>query len=213
MKKLLLKIFGLEKEFEELQKASDILAKITAKESETDFPRKFVYEDKFGNRYYEFTESIPKSRIIIVQSQFSLMALGISKDIIYEHLQKVRSIGHKIGAGQDVQENLNLLFNQFSLLQERIELVIQGTPEINTALALYTLEDEPVQLSPVHISKKKDIWSQDFEAFSFFLCEVLKTEKELQNLSVDSVIEYLNEKHLDPQTILKNATIGETYLT
>lgn len=129
----------------------------------------YVYTDKLGHNYFEFTNdaSMPFKRYTDAQVTEKLARLGFSKSGLEEIIAVCEA--QALDATRTAEQLRADIFTIGANLKSRLGFLTNKRTYEQYASVFYLIDDEPLEPSDRWYLKKIDLWSQDEAARDFFL--------------------------------------------
>ena len=176
------------------------------KDKKIDVSKNLVKIDRHGNKWYSFTNPLQMhiDRELNLRDAEEFWKLNITRDWLIDWVDNVeRSLNEgKIG-------DLGVYIFE---LKTRLELLASRTAYIQFCAVFYLINDEdPNTLDLNYVKKKADLLNADSELRDFFLTDVCKRYKNLEESTLATLKDYLSKtgkidkatwEHLSTQTLI-----------
>jgi hypothetical protein len=163
----------------------------------------WIYKDKFGNNYYEFKtpEMMTYPRLFKIEEFTLYTAQPFQPDELKQTAQKIWDSLNKGKVGD--------AFILVKALIVKLDLTIIEDAYIGLAALYFVMDGEPLD-SPSNewIEKKKALWKQDPDAYSFFLQKCLQDSKRFLDIPEVDLKQYLEKTKIAAEILselLKNS--------
>ena len=156
------------------------------KDPETKHETRLIFEDKFGNKWREYTDkmNIPATRALAAEVATRFADMNITKTTFKELIAKMKEFAN---SGDVVS-----LFAILSEIEFRLDFVGEEETLIELISIYYLIDGEPSELVQSFQDKKKSVLKDDKDARAFFLSRVFQLITNYSALSETDFLKYLN---------------------
>ena len=172
------------------------LFKRKKKQPDTNFETEEIFKDKFGNRWFQFTNklNIPARRAIAAEVATRFADLNLTKPALKELIELMKDNANK---GDIVS-----LFGVLNEIEYRLDYVGEEKTLTDLAVTYYLLNDEdPAILDEKLQKKKRKILEDDPKAKDFFLQAAFDCTMNYSNTSPIDIIDYLEHNGINDKKI------------
>lgn len=153
-----------------------------------------VYTDKFGQRWYAFTDitTLPAKRGMLAELMSNVLDMNITRERLLGYIKRMKDNANN--------GKITALFADLEHIEERLQLIAEEESLLAFAKIYFLLEGEPIKESSMKFSKLKDkTFNEDAAARSFFLISAFRLTKHYSDISDKDILEYLT-KHAPKAT-------------
>ena len=176
-------------ELKRYEAAAKELEAIKHKE-DSEIPLKFIYEDKLGNKYYEYENfvTLPALRSIAVESSVKQLGLCLTLDEekrLFDEMDKAIN-----------EERFTDVVYLIKDIQYRLQYLATESTLLELATVYFVMEDEnPKAFQDKWKRKKLKAWNADPDAKDFFLSAAWQNIKSYSDISVEDITSYLTKNN------------------
>lgn len=169
------------------------LTTIKAKE-DSEIPLKFIYEDKAGNKFYEYENfvTLPALRSVAVEASIKQLGLCLTLDEekrLFDEMDKAIN-----------EERFTDVVYLIKDVQYRLQYLATESTLLDLATVYFVMDGEnPKAYQENWKQKKLRAWRNDPDAKDFFLSAAWQNIKSYSDISVQDIASYLtkNDKELN----------------
>lgn len=180
--------------FRERQRSKRAIERFTIDDREA-FGLYEVYKDKFGNRWYGFTNAarMPAVRSIYCEVATRQAEMNLTKEALESYIVKIENF---MNQGEFVS-----CAHLFAELKARLTDACEEATLLALAGYYFVIEGEdPGTVVDSQIQRKRKIWEEDEACKAFFLLTSYRTTNKLSNISESDILAYLVEASIKRQT-------------
>jgi len=164
---------------------------------ESQFETRKIFEDRFGNNWFEYTNkmNIPATRTLAAEVATRFADMNLTKAKMKDLISKIKGFAN---SGDIVQA--------FAILQEiefRLDFIGEEETLLEFASIYFLIDGEPEILTESFQAKKKAALKDDAEARAFFLSRAFQIITNYSTLSETDFLKYLKANQVHADRILR----------